>query len=202
VRAITPALDPAPALRLLIGAVPNDRLRELMLELLLHGAPAGAPASAQAAMLAAATSVPDDPAPAKRRPGWPKGKARGKRKAKAANGTADVEDYSVVRRRRYAEKRAAERAAKAGVNGSPTPVNHNAARNGAAANSEGVSAETFWNHARKLSPKEPWRAVVREFDISNGAAREALRNTALPSGVAAAAVARFLTLPAKDAAAN
>ena len=34
-------------------------------------------------------------------------------KAKAANGAADVEDYSVVRRRRYAEKRAAERAAKA-----------------------------------------------------------------------------------------
>ena len=174
-------IDPAPALRLLIAAVPGDRLRDLVLELLLHGAPAGA-----SAILAPATTAATDPAPAKRPRGWPKGVPRGPRKAKAENGTAAVEDYSVVRRRRYAEKRAAERA-----NGG------NSRGNGHACD-QSVSAEAFWNHARKLSPKEPWRSVVRELDISNGAAREALRNTALPSGVAAATVARFLTLTTKS----
>lgn len=186
VRAITPALDPAPALRLLIGAVPNDRLRDLMLELLLRGVPAG-----PSAILAPATATATDPAPAKRRSGWPKGVPRGPRKAKAENGAAAVEDYSAVRRRRYAEKRAAERASSGHAKGS-----------GNGSGQEGISGREFWDHARKLSPKEPWRSVVRELDISNGGAREALRTTTLPPGVAAAAVARFLTLATKDVAAN
>ena len=35
-------------------------------------------------------------------------------------------------------------------------------------NGEGVSAEAFWAHARRLSPREPWRAVVRELGGSDG----------------------------------
>ena len=120
---------------------------------------------------APALPVVPTPAPVKRtRRGWSKARRLAFEKAKATNGSAGpADDRQAERRRRSREwesaKRAAERAAKAAVNGSPTPVNHNAAKNGAAANSEGVSAETFWNRARKLSPKEPWRSVVREFDI-------------------------------------
>ena len=61
-----------------------------------------------------------------------------------------------------------------------------------------VDPTAFWNHARRLSPREPWRAITNELGVSNGAAREALRNTALPAGVATAALARFLTLTKKD----
>ena len=66
-------------------------------------------------------------------------------------------------------------------------------------NGESVSAEAYWAHARKLSPREPWRAVVRELGNSDGAAREAQRTMVLPSGVVAAAIARFLALPATGA---
>ena len=192
-RAINPALEPAPILRALIAAVPDDRLRDLVLELALRDAPSGAPATP-------ADSGADQARPAPRRlvrgaPRCPPGESR---RRQPTHGETAAERSS---RRRLANAVGAKRGrgaprAKAAGNGHGNGKPATRQRRGRA--TEGVSAETFWNHARKLSPKEPWRAVVRELDISNGAAREALRNTALPSGVAAAAVARFLTLTTKD----
>jgi len=87
VRTINPALEPALILRALIAAVPDHRLRDLVVELALREAPSEAPT----------ISTPAPPAPAKRtRRGWSKGR-RLARKAKAANGAAAAKpDYSVV----------------------------------------------------------------------------------------------------------
>ena len=68
--------------------------------------------------------------------------------------------------------------------------------NGAAASGNGstVSAAALWEHARKLEPRQPWRAVARELGISDGAARLAHRNLAMPADISPVAAARFLTL--------
>jgi hypothetical protein len=52
----------------------------------------------------------------------------------------------------------------------------------------------LWKHAAKLEPKAPWRAVVRELGVPEGAAQNAHRDGALPPNISAAAAARFLTL--------
>ena len=112
-------------------------------------------------------------------------------KAKATDGIAAAAkpDYNTVRR----ERRAAERAAKVAQKGG------NGHSNG---NGEGVSAEALWAHARRLSRREPWRAITREFGGSDADAREALRAMALPFGVATAALERFLALPITSATSN
>ena len=48
--------------------------------------------------------------------------------------------------------------------------------------------------AEKLEPKQPWRAVARELGISDGASQLAYRNLAMPADVSPVAAARFLTL--------
>jgi hypothetical protein len=57
-----------------------------------------------------------------------------------------------------------------------------------------VSPEALWRHARKLEPKEPWRAVVRELGVGEINAQNAERNGTLPVNISPAAVARFLAL--------
>jgi hypothetical protein len=167
-----PSIDPAPALRSLIAAIPDDRLREFALEILLAG-------------LTARTQVTKSPAiatlVAKRPRGWP----RGPRKA------ADKAAKLVAQRRRDAEKKrekraAARAAAKAkGGNGG----------NGSSS-TEAASAKTLWHHAEKLQPKAPWRAIVREFGINEAVAQDAHRTHKLPPGITGDAVSRFLELPA------
>jgi hypothetical protein len=61
-------------------------------------------------------------------------------------------------------------------------------------NGDTVSAKALWEHARKLEPRQPWRAVVRELGVSDSAAQFAHRNQAMPPNVSPAAAARFLTL--------
>lgn len=184
-RAIDPAREPAPILRALIAAVPDNRLRDLVLELALHGAPSEEPATPAPAP---APAVAPTPAKRKRtRPGWSAARRAAFEKAKAAAPAAAARpDYNTVRRERRAAERVARAAQKAG----------NGHSNG---NGEGISAEAFWAHARRLSPREPWRAITREFGGSDADAREALRAMALPSGIATAAVARFLALPTTGA---
>jgi hypothetical protein len=146
------------ALRTLIAAIPDDRLRELVLELMLNGLAASAPAAPAEA-----------PALAKRRGGWPRGRRRGARKARAT-----AARKVATRRRRYSRQPKAN-----GSNGAETG-----------------SAKTLWQHAERLQPKAPWRAVVREFGINEAVAQDAHRNHTLPPGITPDAAARFLELPA------
>jgi hypothetical protein len=165
------AIDPAPALRSLIAAIPDERLREFVLEVLLAGLPA-APASARA-------KAPATPAPAAKRPrGWPRGRPRGPRKP------ADKAARLVAQRRRDAEKKRAARAAA------------RSARQAKPGSPETTPAQTLWQHAEKLQPKAPWRAVVREFGINEAVAQDAHRTHKLPPGITGDAVSRFLELPA------
>ena len=57
-------------------------------------------------------------------------------------------------------------------------------------------AQTLWQHAGKLQPKAPWRAIVREFGINEAVAQDAYRVHNLPPGITGDAVTRFLELPA------
>ena len=101
VRAIDISLDPAPVLRSLIAAIPDNRLRDVVLELALRGVPSEAPATP------AAPAASPRPAAKRTRPGWSKARRLAFEKAKATNGTAAAAkpDYNTVRR----ERRAAER---------------------------------------------------------------------------------------------
>src|SRR3954469_2478375 len=87
----------------------------------------------------------------------PERKNRGGRPRKNGAG----EDDKLARKREAARiyaatRRAAHRAAAA------RPDNGHGNGNGHDKGGE-ISAETFWAHARKLSPREPWRCVVREL---------------------------------------
>jgi hypothetical protein len=169
-----PAIDPAPALRSLIAALPDDRLREFVLEMLLANLTAKAPAPA--------TTMP---APAKR----PRGRPRGPRKSTLAVAAAD-EKLAQQRQRDAAlkrEKRAAARAAAKANGGNGSSSTEAAATK---------SATKLWQHAEKLQPKAPWRAIVREFGINEAVAQDAHRTHKLPPGITADAVSRFLELPA------
>jgi hypothetical protein len=170
-------VDPTPALRSVIAAIPDDRLREFVLEVLLAGLTA-APASVRAK--APATLTPQ----AGTRPrGWPRGRPRGPRKP------ADKAARLVAQRRRDAEKkRAARAAARAARQAKP---NGSKGRG----SPEITPAQTMWQHAEKLQPKAPWRVIVREFGINEAVAQDAHRTHKLPPGITGDAVSRFLELP-------
>jgi hypothetical protein len=55
-----------------------------------------------------------------------------------------------------------------------------------------VSPAALWEHAAKLEPKAPWRAIVRELGVAEAAAQAAQRDGILPCTPRAAA--RFMTL--------
>jgi hypothetical protein len=172
------SINHAPALRSLISAIPDDRLRELVLEMLL----------ATLTTPVARPREPKPPAPAKRPLGKKRGRPRGPRKSTLAAAAAD-EKLAQQRQRDAAlkrEKRAAARAARQakpnGSNGRNSP--------------EITSAQTLWQHAEKLQPKAPWRAIVREFGINEAVAQDAHRTHKLPPGITGDAVTRFLELPA------
>jgi hypothetical protein len=161
------------AFHAVLNAMPEDKLRTLILELLLAGlSPArqaphrkrGRPPKA----------VEEENAPLQRNT------ARRRRK-----GAVD-EAKLAERRKRYAAKRKAKRqAAKA------------AAAKAAAANANGqdvISAEAFWRHAEKIEPKAPWKPVMREFGTNEGVAKHAFKSKGLPPHVGPVAVERFLAL--------
>jgi len=176
-----PTIAADATVRALIAAVPDNRLRELFLELAL-----------------AALSVPavEEPKPAarngRRRRSRGKGWRHGKGKHKIDRRRRAYLDALNAKRRE--QRRLAREAEK--VAGTAKRRGRKPKGNGAEAHGNGatVSAVALWEHARKLEPRQPWRAVARELGISEGAAQAALRNLAVPEDVSPAAAARFLTL--------
>jgi hypothetical protein len=161
--------DPAAIVRLLVAAVPEDRLRSLLVALVLDD-------------LMPSMSITEP----RRRRGRPPGAAAAAngRRRKAANGrrrAAKPDDPKLLaRRQRYAARRAAaRRAAKAGSNGE---------------DAVSVSPEALWRHAEKLEPTRPWAAVAREFGVKEAAAQQAHRSRGLPPGIGPMAITRFLTV--------
>jgi hypothetical protein len=130
---------------------------------------------------------------AKRGGGWPLGKKRGRPRGprKSTLAAAATDEKLAQQRQRDAalkrEKRAAARAAATAKGGN--------GGNGSSS-TEAASAKTLWQHAEKLQPKAPWRAIVREFGINEAVAQDAHRTHKLPPGITADAVSRFLELPA------
>jgi hypothetical protein len=152
----------ADTIRTLIAAVPDDRLRELFLEF---------------ALAALAVPAVEEPKPAPRN-----GRLRGTTISTRSTPNAARSDG---RPRSHTSPPATPPSA---------AVANRRKNNGAGAHGNGatVSAEALWEHARKLEPRQPWRAVSRELGISEGATQLALRNLTVSEDVSPAA--RFLTL--------
>jgi hypothetical protein len=186
-------------LHTLIAVVPAEALRPLVLALVLNGSGAGTP-----------QAEPPAGAP-RRRPGWPKGKPRGPRKAAIAK--ADVDAASLVdamahnapaaaspklaaRHRHNASrraKRAAARQGKGGCNGNGN--NGKPGNGGSAANAGTPSAQALWKHAEALQPKTPWRAVAHALGINEALTLDCYRSHSVPPGILGSAIERFLALP-------
>jgi hypothetical protein len=157
----------ADTIRTLIAAVPDERLRELFLELAL------------AALAVPAVEAPK-PAPrnGRRRRGRGKGLRRGKGKHKVdRHSRAYLDALNAKRREKRRLAREAQEAAGTARRRGRKPKGNGAQPHG---NGATVSAEALWEQARKLEPRQPWRAVARELGISEGAAQVALRNLAVP----------------------
>jgi hypothetical protein len=153
-------------------------LREFTLEILL-------------ASLTAPPRVTKPPAIVAKRPGgWPRGRPRGHKSGPRSPAVVATMKLAQQRRRDAEKKRAKRAAARAaakanGGNGSSSTE--------AAATK---SATKLWQHAEKLQPKAPWRAIVREFGVNEAVAQDAHRTHKLPPGITGDAVSRFLELPA------
>ena len=161
----------ADTIRTLIAAVPDDRLRETLLDLAL-----------------AALAVPaiEEPKPAarngRRRRSRGKGWRRGKGKHKIDRHRPAYLDALNAKRR---EERRLARKTQEASGDAPKRRGRKPKGNGAEAHGNGatVSAAALWEHARKLEPRQPWRAVARELGVSDGAAQVAHRNLAMPVNI-------------------
>jgi hypothetical protein len=182
-----PTTAAADTIRTLIAAVPDDRLRELFVEFAL------------AALAVPAVAEPKEaPRNGRRRRSRGKGARRGKGKPKVnRHSRAWLDAYNAKRQ----EKRRLAREARVAAGDAPKRRGRKPKANGAEIrpraggdNGATISAAALWEHARKLEPRQPWRAVSRELGVSEGAAQAALRNLTVPEDVSPAAAARFLTL--------
>jgi hypothetical protein len=202
------ATVPAATVKILVGAIADDRVRELLIELLLNGLPSkaadGSPAAANGAQAPRARSRQAASQPKRGRP----------TKTAARDPTPAIDADALERRRakarRYAAKRRArDRTAKAGASARPTvsaaPAVSAAAGkrrgrpraiNGSNGTEPTITPQAFWQHAEKLEPTRPWLAVMREFDVKEAVAQHAYRDQSLPPHIGPMAVTRFLTLPA------
>jgi hypothetical protein len=131
----------------------------------------------------------------RRRCGWPKGRKRGPRKAKApdvkdgapaAADGATADEKLRAHRKRETEARRAKRAS--GRQGKTANSD-----NGANGSTEPVAA-TMWRHAASLHPKAPWKAVARAFSINEALAVDAYRSHALPPNIGPDDVTKFTEL--------
>jgi len=114
---------------------------------------------------------------------------RGQRRRKPAGDAAKLAER---RRRNAANRRASRAAARAAraTAGAALPTGNGNGADGP------VSAQAFWQHAEKLEPTRPWKAVAREFDVKEAVAQNAYRNLSLPPRVGPMAVTKFLELQA------
>ena len=165
----------ADTIRTLVAAVPDDRLRELFLDLAL-----------------ATLAVPfvEEPRPARngrRRRGRGKGWRRGKGKHKIDRLSRAYLDAVNAKRREHRRlaREAREAAGTVKRRGRPKKTKGEGAHSNGNDRSATVSPAALWQHVKKLEPKQPWRAVARELGVSDGAAQVAHRNLAMqtqPSG--------------------
>jgi hypothetical protein len=170
-----PTTNSTHVLHTLIAVLPDEALRPLLLELLRNGAGTDLPAA----------PVQDDPASAPRRPrrrgGWPKGEKRG-RPRKGARADADTKRLERNERAKlWARKTRA--AAKAALQ-----ADSHQAGNGASTASTGITPAQLWEHAARVSPKTPWKAVAREFGTNEAQALDCWRTGSLIPGIAAEAI--------------
>jgi hypothetical protein len=170
--------------RALIAAIPDNRLRELFLELAL------------AALAVPAVEAPKPAAHNGRRRRRGKGARRGKGKHMIDRRRRAYLDTLNAKRReqRRLAREAREAAGTTKRRGRPAKNKGEGAHGNGNGRSVTVSPEALWRHATKLEPKQPWRAVARELGVSDGAARLAHRTLAMPANISPAAAARFLTL--------
>lgn len=192
----------ATALRTLVRALPEDRLRELVVEMLIAdltpapaarrtAPPAKAKTPAQPAASTAAT-------PARGKVGWPKGRLRGPRKSSAALAATRRAKHERDSERRRMKRAAAKgegappvEAAKAGDTHKPNGKGGNGSSPDAKA-----QAAALWRHAELLSPSAAWRALERSTGLNAAVVLDAFRTRSLPPGIDAAAIERFLAQPA------
>ncbi len=177
----------------LVDEIPVDRLKSLVLELIIATPAAGAeePGSATAVRR-------------RRRKAKPKPKAE-------PNGQSAKQRF-VARR---SAVRAAARAEKAGTKAAPAPLadakpiappkprgRRRRPRNPAEPASNGhsnagvpaVSAEALWKQASCLAPTKPWTVVASEFGLNAAVALDAYRSKQLPPNLNQIAAARFLEM--------
>jgi hypothetical protein len=171
----------ADTIRTLIAAVPDDRLREIFLDL---------------ALAALAVPAVAEPKPAARNGRRRRGRGKGWRRGKGTHKIdrrrrAYLDALNAKRREERRLAREAQEAAGTARRRGRKPKGNGAQPHG---NGATVSAEALWEHARKLEPRQPWRAVARELGVSDGAAQLAHRNLAMPADVSPVAAARFLAL--------
>jgi hypothetical protein len=186
-----PATPPTKFLEALLAAVPDQALRPLVLELIRNGAGARSRLRSEAAASAAA---PPPPQAAKRRGGWPKGKSRKRgpgRPRLDADTAAAKREARRLRINETARLRRAKRAAAATRNGDNGAGNGNGSTKAVAAE---VTPAQFWGHASMLAPTKPWRFVALELGVNEQQSVDCHRNHAIPPGLTAAAIQRFLEL--------
>jgi hypothetical protein len=160
----------ADTIRTLIAAVPDDRLREIFLDLAL-----------------AALSVPAVEEPSR----------NGRRRKAASAGKHKIDrhrraylDALNAKRREKRRQAALQRIAAGGTpkrRGRPKKVEGERPHGNGNGRFATVSPAALWQHATKLEPKQPWRAVARELGVSDGAAQLAHRNLAMPANISPAA---------------
>jgi hypothetical protein len=177
-RAIPDADAVRNAFHAVLNALPEDKLRTLILELLLAGLTPPAPLARQRKVGRPRKSVEEENV------------VPVHRHARRRRGRAVDEAKLAERRKRYAAtrkaKRQAAKAAKAIKAAAPA-----AAGNGQDA---AVTPQAFWQHAEKLEPTRPWLAVTREFDVKEAIAQNCYRKLSLPPHVGPMAISQFLTL--------
>jgi hypothetical protein len=174
----------ASTVRTLVTAIPEDRLRDLCVQIILDRLTPPPAANSAAARqdklrenvdIRAVSNPPTEPAECRREQNRKYAAARRAKRLQAAAKPAAPAVAAITGRRRRGRK--------------PS----NSAGNGQAA--APITPLAFWQHAEKLEPQAPWRAVVREFEVKETIAQQAYRSQSLPPRVGPMAVS-FLTLPA------
>jgi hypothetical protein len=161
------------AFHAVLAAVPEDKLRTLILELLL------APLTTTQPALHRKRGRPRKAVEEGNVVPLPRKTARRRR-----NGAVDPK--LAERRRRYEAKRtAARRAAKAAKAIKATAGNGQDAA---------ITPQAFWQHAEKLEPTRPWLAVTRQFDVKEAIAQNCYRKLSLPRSIGPMAITKFLSL--------
>jgi hypothetical protein len=163
-----PATEAAATVRALVAAIPQDCLRDLVVQLVLNGL--AAPDQKR---------VEGEHVPLQRNPTAPDPAQRRRERA----------------RKWAAEKRAAAR--KEAAAAKPLPQAKPAAKRGRKprGTGNGQEAGAMWKKAQELEPTRPWLAVARELGVKEAVAQAAHRTQTMPPSINRTALARFVAQP-------